>query len=109
MALKKADIGCNVDVPVLALGGADRVDESKDLDTTREDKPDFDDLWNFLEKSQPLDTSDLLPFEGVEERLIKQIKENNRLLEEMEILRNSVPTLAWLGLSGGFLFARAYL
>merc|ERR1712183_877237 len=27
----------------------------------------------------------------------------------MEILSNSVPTLAWLGVSGGFLFARAYL
>jgi len=56
--IKKQFKGCEVDVPVIAVGGA-----REDTSEPTRDKA-FDELWEFLEKSKPIDTTHLQPFDG---------------------------------------------
>ncbi|MAA78327.1 MAG: hypothetical protein CL916_03635 [Deltaproteobacteria bacterium] len=52
----ESDLGCDVELPVITLGG---ICESHD-----ETMDDFEELWNLIEKSSPISTRDLQPFTG---------------------------------------------
>ena len=53
---------CDIDVPVLALGGGTIDPKPPSAEMT----DDFEELWEFVCAAQPLDTTRIQPFEGAD-------------------------------------------
>ena len=62
--------GCEVDVPVLALGGG----EKHPAPPSSDESDGIEKLWEFIVEAPPLDTSQLQPFEGADVKWEKLIK-----------------------------------
>ena len=62
--------GCDVDVPVLALGGG----EIEPPPPSQDEHDGLEKLWDFLAEADKLDTSQLQPFEGLDKKWEKMIE-----------------------------------
>ena len=93
---------CEVDVPVIALGGVTvEGAQSKEGGTPRRSprglerhgaKSDFDVLWEILQTVTPLDTQRLQPFDGAAwEQYEAVINERDEVRAQMNAARNCVP------------------
>jgi len=73
-AIKEKVKDCDVDLPIITLGGAE-------LDPPAPSAPSatkgYEELWEHVQKFEPLDTSKLLPFEGSDVKWQKLIDDKN--------------------------------
>jgi len=68
-AIKAKVPSCQAKIPVLALGGG----EIEPPPPSRDEADDLEKLWDFIECADPLDTSQLQPFEGADVKWQKMI------------------------------------
>merc|ERR1719198_1181809 len=126
-AIKQEIEGCNVDIPILCLGGAkvvggsrsrsrDRSPSSRSRSPRRETKSatgsvpkDFEELWQFISNSAPLDTSRIKPFDGIAGRWEKLIKERDVAVARAKAAKIYVVVMLKISVLLAFLFWRAYL
>ena len=67
---------CDVDVPVLALGGGS-IEPAPPVATEVDASDGLEALWKFVESAEPLDTSSLQPFEGADVKWQKIIDQKD--------------------------------
>lgn len=72
-AIRDQISGCNVDVPVLPLGGG----EIEPPPPSQDEADGLEQLYAFVDAAEPLETSDLQPFEGADVKFQKLIDEKN--------------------------------
>ena len=105
-AIKTRVAGCEVDIPVLNLGGA-----------TLHPKPPaqinepsgFDALWTFLQSRPPLDCSELQPFEGADVKWQKMVTEKDVAEAKARAALMYTAVMLKTATLLGFLFWRAFL
>jgi len=66
--------GCSVDVPVLALGGG----EIDPPPPSHDEADGLEKLWEFISAAEPLDTTQLMPFEGADVKWQKMIDQRDQ-------------------------------
>jgi len=99
---------CDVDVPVLALGGGS-IEPAPPVATEADASDGLEALWKFVENAEPLDTSTLQPFEGADVKWQKIIDQK----DEAELRAKAA--LIWLAvlfkfvMLGVALFWRSWL
>lgn len=74
---------CDTDVKVLALSGLHLGETS----------PDFGELWNFLSTRPPINASDLKPFQGLNEAIMRVVQDRDNLLHVNRTLGRSIRLL----------------
>uniref|UniRef100_A0A7S3U2M3 G domain-containing protein n=1 Tax=Strombidinopsis acuminata TaxID=141414 RepID=A0A7S3U2M3_9SPIT len=115
---KKADLqaairaripSCNVDVPVVTLGGATLTNSNAQSAWLAKEKEGFDVLWNFLQEANELDCTKLQPFEGADVKWEKMVRAKDRAEAQARASLVYAVVLAKLAAFFVFLFWRAYM
>ena len=73
-AIKAKVPNCDVDLPILVLGGG----EIEPAPPSQDESSGVEQLWQFLANAPELDTSRLMPFEGVDVKIQKLIEERDQ-------------------------------
>jgi len=107
-ALREKIDGCNVDVPVVPLGGAS-IDPPPPSSTAPAENDGFQALWNFVNESPPLDCSNLQPFEGADVKWQKMINDKDEAEARAKAALIYAAVLFKLGMLLLFLFTRAFM
>jgi hypothetical protein len=105
--IRSANVGCKIDVPIMTLGGADKIDASKNIDSRDDTKQEFDKLWSLVNEKGQISTTNLQPFSGLEEELVNTIRARDDALEKVAALQRLLPTLQLFALACGFLCFRS--
>merc|ERR1719198_957861 len=104
----RAKVGCDVDVPVIALGGGS-IEPAPPVASETDPKDGFEALWRFIEDAKPLDTSVLLPFEGADVKWQKIIDQKDEAELRAKAAMIWVAVMFKLGLLLVAMFWRSYL
>ena len=78
---------CDIDVPVLALGGGTIDPKPPSAEMT----DDFEELWEFVCAAQPLDTTRIQPFEGADVKWQKIIDAKESAEAQARHTRHMLP------------------
>jgi len=100
---------CDMDLPVITLGGAKIKNSGVSASSLDKEKEGFDALWSFLQSAGHLDCTKLRPFEGADVKWEKMVKAKDRAEAQA---RASLVYAAVLAKVAGFLvflFWRAYM
>lgn len=73
-AIKAKVPNCDVDLPILVLGGG----EIEPAPPSQDESSGVEQLWQFVASRKKLDTSRLMPFEGVDVKIQKLIEERDQ-------------------------------
>ena len=73
-AIKAKVPNCDVDLPILVLGGG----EIEPAPPSQDESSGVEQLWQFVASAPELDTSRLMPFEGVDVKIQKLIEERDQ-------------------------------
>ena len=73
-AIKAKVPNCDVDLPILVLGGG----EIEPAPPSQDESSGVEQLWQFVASAPKLDTSRLMPFEGVDVKIQKLIEERDQ-------------------------------
>merc|ERR1719198_942457 len=104
----RAKVGCDVDVPVIALGGGS-IEPAPPVASETDPKDGFEALWRFVEEGDPLDTSKLQPFEGADVKWQKIIDAKDEAELRAKAAMIWVAVMFKLALLLGALFWRSWL
>ena len=104
-SIREKIAGCEVDVPVLALGGA----EIDPPPPSHDEVDGLEKLWEFINESEALDTSQLQPFEGADVKWQKMIDARDEAEARAKAALICVPLLIKLFILSTCLFWRHML
>ena len=100
--IKEKIKGCDVDVPVLALGGG----EIEPAPPSQDEHDGLERLWEFIDAAEGLDTAQLQPFEGADVKWQKMIDAKDKAESQAKAALIYVAVLLKMFVLGTLLFWR---
>jgi len=104
-SIKDKISSCTAKIPVLTLGGG----EIEPAPPNADESDGFDKLWDFLQCAEPLDTSQLQPFEGADVKWQKMIDAKDEAEAKAKAALIYVAVLVKLGMVLATLFWRHHM
>jgi len=108
-AIREKVAGCDREVPVITLGGGDLQDEARAPELSAGASAGFERLWRFLETADPIDTSKLQPFEGLDAKWQKMVEAKDEAEARAQAAVIYIAVTIKLALLLGVLFWRHFL